>query len=79
MLITARLRATMSPAIWEAFERLKERSIPNAEGATTALKNTAAPSQSEHRINREALTNRIAAYSFSQTHQSPATNEFVVV
>jgi hypothetical protein len=52
---TDNVRVTMLPATSPAFGRSKDRSTEKAEGATTALKKTAAPSQSEIRIKREAL------------------------
>ena len=53
ILITESERVTMLPAISFAFERPKDLTTPNAAGATTALKKSAAPNQQAKRISRE--------------------------
>ena len=57
------VRVTMVPAISLAFGKSNDRSTENADGATTALKKIAAPSQSEIKIKREALRKLIDAFN----------------
>jgi hypothetical protein len=55
ILITDSERVTMLPAISFAFVRPNDRRTPNAAGATTAPKKSAAPNQHANRISREKL------------------------
>jgi hypothetical protein len=52
ILITDNERVTIDPAISFAFGRPNDLSTPNAAGATTAPKNSAAPNQQASRIMR---------------------------
>lgn len=53
MLMTESERVTIEPAISFAFGSPKDLKTPKAAGATTALKNSAAPNQQASRISRE--------------------------
>ena len=55
MFTTDRDLVTIVPAISFAFGRSKDRSTENAEGATTAPKNNAAPSHAANKISRIEL------------------------
>src|SRR6185437_11529947 len=59
MLITERERVTMLPAISFAFGRSKDLRTPNAAGATTAPKKSAAPNQQANRMSREKFMNSL--------------------
>ena len=48
-------RVTIPPAISFAFDRPKDRNTPNAAGATTAPKKSAAPNQQASKMIREML------------------------
>ena len=52
MLITESERVTIQPAISFAFDKPNDLNTPNAAGATTAPKKSAAPNQQASKISR---------------------------
>jgi hypothetical protein len=77
ILITESERVTIPPAISFAFGKPKDRNTPNAAGATTAPKKSAAPNQQASKIIREMF--RMIRSFLSQIRQRPPANGFWVV
>ena len=70
-LMTPSVRVTIDPAISLAFGKPNERKTPNAAGATTAPKKSAAPNHAASNANRVRL--RIMVILSNQTRLLPAT------